>query len=91
VLLPEKPDAIEHLPSARSGLFQTGFKIGVLAFQPINVLGADTFGARNALQRLHSRFGLLRPLTKRCQLVAEMADELLEVAKCGQGIRRFVA
>lgn len=91
MLLPEKPDAIEHLARASPGLFQTGLEFGVLALESIDVLRTHAFGAGNALQCLYSRFGLLRAATKRRQLVAKMADELLEIAKCDQRIRMFVA
>ncbi len=84
MLLPKESDALEHLTGPRAGFFQSYFEARILPLEFFDALGTGPRRARGSLQSLHPRLRMQRSAPKGRQLVAKMADELVEVRE-----RRF--
>jgi hypothetical protein len=83
VLLPEEPDTIDHLLSSFARGSESLGQAGVLSLQGLDALGRDDALHSRRLETLQPRLGLKRATAKRCQLVAKMFDELLQLRKGG--------
>jgi hypothetical protein len=86
MLLPQKPEPVEHLLRAIGRSLEAFAELGVFAFEIGDALGLH--GAAIAFGGPQPRLGLERPTPKRRELVAEVADELFQFAP-GEQLRTF--
>jgi hypothetical protein len=84
VLLAKKAHTIEQLACSRTRRIETFFQIGVLDFQTFDSLRVHARATGCGLERLYARFSLKGASSERCELGAEVADELLKLFKCLQ-------
>ena len=81
MLLPEKPNPVEHLARSSARRFQPFSELRVFKLEPLDALGRQFRAAARAFNRLHTSFCLKRSAAKGRQLVAEVTDELLKLEK----------
>jgi hypothetical protein len=83
MLLPEKPDAVDHLLSSGTRCIETSGETGILFLEELNALRGDNALHAGRLEALDPRLGLKRATTERCELVTEVLDQHLQLRKCG--------
>jgi hypothetical protein len=81
MLLPEKPNPVQKLPGSRPGGFKALPELCVFELEPFDALGCDLRASSGSFHGFHPGFGLQRTAAEAGQLVAEVTDELLKLAK----------
>jgi hypothetical protein len=82
VLLPQESDPVEDLLRPLPCGIQALPEVGILLLELIDSFRAHARPACCYLHCLHTRLGLKGAPPETCQLVAEVADELLKLGKC---------
>jgi hypothetical protein len=81
MLLPEKPNAVENLPSAGSGSLETLAQLGVFELEALDALGSQLGSAGCSVDRLHSCLGMESAPPKTAQLLAKVSNQALQLFK----------
>src|SRR5687767_12663380 len=91
MLLSEESDPLEDLPRPRGGLLEPRPKVGVLTLELRHCRARNGCTVARAFEFLHPRFSDECALPEARELVAQVADELLELAERGSGFKlKFV-
>jgi hypothetical protein len=79
VLLPQKPNTVDHLLGTSTRCFETSGESGVLALEVLYALGRYYSLHSRRLEGLEPRLGLQRAASKRRELITEVMNQLLEL------------
>ncbi len=82
VLLAQESNPVEQLAGPASRRLQTLLQISILQLEPVKSLRGQPGSAGRRIDSLDSRLGLKRSSPEPRQLIAKVADELLELGKC---------
>jgi hypothetical protein len=81
MLLPQKPNAIENLPSACSRGLETLAQLRVFELEPLDALWSQLGSACGSVNGFHSCLGVQSATPKTAQLFAEVSNQALQLFK----------